>query len=83
MWHGWIGNVVKGTLFAVLQRLTMTGAFKTLGLALVAAGIALDGVGELLPPRRDRSGAYYGGIAGDVGTAAMGAMAAWVAYFGV
>lgn len=83
MWQGWIGNVVKGGLFAILQRLTMTGVFKTLGLAMIAAGIALDGVIELLPPKRDHSGAYYGGgIAGDMGTAAM-AMAAWVAYFGV
>lgn len=82
-WQGWIGTVVKGELFAILQKLAMNGVFKTIGEALIAAGIVVGGIGELLPPRRPISEAYYGGgMAGGVGTvAAMAAM--WAMYFGV
>lgn len=75
--------MVKGSLFAILQRLTMTGVFKTIGEAMIAAGIVAGEIGELLPHRRPISEAYYGGgMAGGMGTVAtMAAM--WAMYFGV
>lgn len=40
LWQSWIGNVAKGSLFAILQSLTMTGVFNTIGAAMIAVGVA-------------------------------------------
>lgn len=40
---------MKGSLFAVIQSLSMTGVFANIGVALAAMGIVLGGIGGLLP----------------------------------
>lgn len=38
-----------GSLFAILQRLSTTGAFNTIGAAMIAGGVVLGGIGSQLP----------------------------------
>lgn len=74
LWQSWIGNVVEGSLFAVLQRLAMTGVFVTIGQAMIAMGLAV-GILPLVPVS---AGSHYGG-SGAAGVMVPAAMLA--AYF--
>lgn len=78
LWQSWIGNVVKGSLFAIIQSLSMTGVFDTIGLALAAMGIVLGGIGGLLPVG---GGHRVGGTPGVMVPAAM--FAAYLMFPGV
>lgn len=40
---------MKGSLFAVVQSLSMTGVFDNIGLALLAMGFTLGEIGRLMP----------------------------------
>lgn len=40
-WQASIGNVVAGSLFAVLQSLTMTGVFYWIGSVMIVVGVVI------------------------------------------
>lgn len=46
-WQASIGNVVSGSLFAVLQSLTMTGVFYLIGAVMIIVGLAIPVLGYL------------------------------------
>lgn len=66
LWQSWIGNVVKGSLFAILQSLTMTGVFSTIGEAMIAAGVVGAVVGAALPAAVSGSKDYASGSAAEI-----------------
>lgn len=77
---------MKGSLFAIIQSLSMTGVFDTMAEALLAAGIAGGGIGGALPVpgggRHSGAGSYrVGGAPGAMVPAAV--IAAYFMFPGV